>query len=332
MAIFPRYVTACQYNDYVIRWNIPHATYWHKSYDGRWWFKINSQGFRSDVDYSYQKPKDTLRVLVLGDSFTIGYEVAQEETYSAVLERELKKQGMKAEVINAGVSGFSNAEELVFLEQEGVRYQPDVVVLGYYGNDFLDNVQTGLFGLSEGKLVVQSKTYAPAAGIRDFLNSFSPYRWLSEHSYFHNYLNQVATVWIKDWIKQKRQQEILHYSQLYLSPTEEDPLADFPKELVCRLVERMRLIANKNHSLFILLTIPDWEHQFSNYWPEDTCSPQAASDIYVDGFSLLKKKIVPGRVTYRPHGHHHWTPISHEVAGKRLAELIAKQVPKREHR
>ena len=53
---------------------------------------------------------------------------------------------MRAEAINAGVSGFGTAEALAFLENEG-HYRPDVVVLGFYANDFEDNLKAGLFAL-----------------------------------------------------------------------------------------------------------------------------------------------------------------------------------------
>jgi len=328
MALFPRYVTQKQYGDYAIRSNMPNARYWHKSYDGRWEFQINGQGFRSAVDFTHEKPKNVLRVLVLGDSFTVGYEVGQEETYSVVLQRELQKQGINAQVINAGVSGFSNAEELIFLEQEGIRYQPDVVVLGFYSNDLSDNIRTGLFELDKkGDLIVRNKNYTPVAKIHDFLNSISVYRWLSENSYLHNYLNAAATQWVVAWFNQKRQEEVVH-SQSQISNPQKDQteilLKDYQARLACKLVERAHSVSSDNKALFILLEIPDYSHnRISPSWTRQTCSPESVSDIYVNGLSLLEDK-TSGEIWYRPHGHNHWTPISHEVAGKYLASLIAK--------
>ena len=67
----------------------------------------------------------------MGVSNTQGFEVRQEHTFSAVSERYLRREGTSAEVINAGVSGFSTAEALVLLENEGINDKPDVVVLGF---------------------------------------------------------------------------------------------------------------------------------------------------------------------------------------------------------
>jgi len=166
LALCPRYVTDVTYGKFRIRRNVPNAHYFHKSSDGRWEFNINNKGFRSKREFQYEKTKGTIRVLTLGDSYTIGFEVQQEETYSAIIEKYLKSKGFNVEVINAGVSGFSTSEELVFLEQEGIKYNPDIIVLGYFANDSEDNVRSDLFRLVDGELILNKTKYLPAIKIR----------------------------------------------------------------------------------------------------------------------------------------------------------------------
>jgi hypothetical protein len=101
---FPRHVVGAHFG---LRVNEPNAHYRHKSV----WFQINAQGMRADRDFAREKPPGLLRIVSLGDSFTVGYEVAAEESFSSVLEAELRKAGLQVEVMNAGVSGYSNAEE-----------------------------------------------------------------------------------------------------------------------------------------------------------------------------------------------------------------------------
>jgi hypothetical protein len=96
---------------------------------------INSKGLR-DREVPYDRRPGTLRVLALGDSYTFGQGVEARETWPKILETRL---GPGAEVLNAGVSGWGTAQELLWLEDEGFRYRPDVVVLGFYVNDFWDN-------------------------------------------------------------------------------------------------------------------------------------------------------------------------------------------------
>ncbi|MGH8718529.1 MAG: hypothetical protein ACREV0_06245 [Burkholderiales bacterium] len=108
MVLFPRNQTQYQYMRYLLRGNRPNAEFWHTSVDGSWRFVTNNRGFRGSTDYAYEKPPLTTRVLVLGDSHTVGIEAAQEATFSAVLERYLGRHNVNAEVINTGVFGVQH--------------------------------------------------------------------------------------------------------------------------------------------------------------------------------------------------------------------------------
>src|SRR3977135_495231 len=66
----------------------------------------NSHGHR-DVEVTLKKPPGVFRILVLGDSFTVGANVRQEEAYPKALEKRLKSiYGSGIQVINAGVGGW----------------------------------------------------------------------------------------------------------------------------------------------------------------------------------------------------------------------------------
>jgi lysophospholipase L1-like esterase len=71
---------------------------------------------------------------VLGDSFAWGYGVEESERFSQLLEGALG-----AEVINAGVSGYSTDQELLWYGNEGIKYETDLVILVIAGNDVGDN-------------------------------------------------------------------------------------------------------------------------------------------------------------------------------------------------
>jgi hypothetical protein len=74
IVLFPRFHDKASYGKYTIRRLRPNTTFWHHSVDGSWKFVTNSKGFRSDTEYSYDKPNGVLRVLCLGDSNTQGFE------------------------------------------------------------------------------------------------------------------------------------------------------------------------------------------------------------------------------------------------------------------
>src|SRR3989344_9377246 len=68
---------------------------------------LNSHGYRGR-EFSLEKEPKTKRILVLGDSFTFGHGVSDQNTYPFLLEQELRKKLQNIEVINAGYAdGFS---------------------------------------------------------------------------------------------------------------------------------------------------------------------------------------------------------------------------------
>jgi len=83
------------------------------------------------VEYSYQKAPSKTRILVLGDSFTFGAEVGNTETYPYCLQEMLPH----AEVINLGVNGYGHDQMLLYLKEEGMKYHPDIVILGFLNDD-----------------------------------------------------------------------------------------------------------------------------------------------------------------------------------------------------
>ena len=112
--------------------------------EGESFVRVNSEGLR-DREHTKAKPPNTLRVAVLGDSFTEAIHVPVEQTFWSKLERKLGNcdavKGRKnVEVINFGVQGYGTAQELIMLRQKVWDYNPDIVVLAFYiGNDVINN-------------------------------------------------------------------------------------------------------------------------------------------------------------------------------------------------
>jgi len=98
--------------------------------------RVNKNGHR-DEPVSIDKPPGTFRILVLGDSFTVGASVAQDETYADVLEKLLTKKALvPVEVINAGVGGWDPFQYAQYYEHYGWKFSPDLILVGFFvGND-----------------------------------------------------------------------------------------------------------------------------------------------------------------------------------------------------
>ena len=112
--------------------------------EGESFVRVNSEGLR-DREHAKAKPPNTLRVAVLGDSFTEAIHVPVEQTFWSKLERKLGNceavKGRKnVEVINFGVQGYGTAQQLIMLRKKVWDYNPDIVVLSFFiGNDVINN-------------------------------------------------------------------------------------------------------------------------------------------------------------------------------------------------
>ena len=75
-------------------------------------------------------------VLFLGDSLTEGHDLAREDAFPAVLEKELKPKHPTLKIMNGGVSGATSASGLKRLNWY-VKAKPDIIVLALGANDGL---------------------------------------------------------------------------------------------------------------------------------------------------------------------------------------------------
>ena len=99
--------------------------------------RVNSVGMRDDEPLEGDDPK-RVRIVVIGDSTTFGFGVANGETYSDVIERFLNERGRKGltyEVLNLGTVGYSTLNEAIVLEERALAFDPDLVIVGYNLND-----------------------------------------------------------------------------------------------------------------------------------------------------------------------------------------------------
>jgi hypothetical protein len=122
--------------------NIPNASGDYSAREYRVRIQYNSRGLRGS-ERPYAKPPGTYRIVVLGDSFIEGYSVAERDRVTEQLEEILNGAGgpRRVEAIALGTAGYSTDQELLWLESEGVKYEPDLVVLMFYFNDVWYNTQ-----------------------------------------------------------------------------------------------------------------------------------------------------------------------------------------------
>jgi acyl-CoA thioesterase I len=79
-------------------------------------------------------------VVMLGDSLTAGYQLAAGEALPAAVQRDLDMAGVKAKVVNAGVSGDTTADGLNRYAFSVTGSGAKLLVVALGANDFLDNL------------------------------------------------------------------------------------------------------------------------------------------------------------------------------------------------
>ena len=317
-AKFPRHVVEAPWG---LRRNLPGATYRHKSADVTVWFRINQQGMRADRDFPYQKPPGVKRIVSLGDSFTQGYEVAAEETFSAVLERELRAQGHDVEVLNAGVSGFSNAEAYLYLERELWKYDLDVVLVSFFFNDLVDNVRTSLFTLADGKLTPNRETYVPGGQLADFLNSNPLFNSLNERSDAFTFLKERLTLLAK---RQMWEENVRNLEQEEKAGPSD--VQDYQRDLAGAIFEAIYEATSRRGVPLVIQSIPVRQRHgdvaFVDSFPKSFDTDRPGLSLFAAEEVLAP--FVGQELLYWTRSHGHWTPFSHQKSGQSLAELMIR--------
>ena len=137
--------------------------------------RINSRGFRGD-EWCFESLH---RILILGDSFTFGYGVEEDDTYSSVLERSLREENCGATVYNAGIPGYGTVQEYSLLTELYDIIRPQLVILAYtVGSDLRDTIEF-LFSpeqgleVRDGYLVKKSLPRGSRLGIKAYLQERS---------------------------------------------------------------------------------------------------------------------------------------------------------------
>ena len=142
----------------------------HLSMQGKT-FTYDENGFRRGTDLPHDRT-----VLFVGDSFTEGFGVNDDETFARATENALRRDGIMARSLNAGNRGFGAAQELRVLRRMLGRMPVDaVVVQSFPMNDYSDNIAFGGFGLEDDHLVEYD---APRPPLRARLAGFVARSWL----------------------------------------------------------------------------------------------------------------------------------------------------------
>src|SRR5262249_32973822 len=101
-----------------------------------WAIRLNSEGFRTGELGAVELPSRK-RIACLGDSWTFGMNVNQDQSYTSRLAAWLKREDAASdyEVLNFGVLGYTSFQGLQLLKTRVLATRPDMIVIGFAMND-----------------------------------------------------------------------------------------------------------------------------------------------------------------------------------------------------
>jgi len=185
------------------------------------------------------------RVLVLGDSFTYGHGVSNNESYPARLADLFSRHGYDVEVVNAGVNGYGTDQQHAYYTEELFLLDPDVIVLGLNWNDLVDNIGRPLYTIADGKLLGMDATKNSLYFISN-LHRQSP-KWLRS-SHLFNYL--LLGMRDKDLFRQ-------------LPDLDQQGLMKWSEEKIFLSLLDLKSLSEKRGSEFVVITMPQRERQYA---------------------------------------------------------------------
>jgi len=144
------------------------------------------------IPHEKKKQKDTLRIMCLGGSSTWGWPLEDTaKIYPAVLEGLLNAhfENEKFEIINAGVGGYSSFQDLMYLKNTLLEYDPDIITLCIGANDSNDNTDI-LIAMTDREYWehLKMKNSEPAGAAEIFLGKVRSYLI---NSRVYNALNNI---------------------------------------------------------------------------------------------------------------------------------------------
>ena len=326
----------------------PGVSGWVRTDEFTSFVKFNTQGLRGPV-VAIPKPANTFRALVLGDSVVEGAQVAEDATMAGRLRTELQSLagGKRVETVNAGVAGFGTGQQLLFLEREGMAYQPDLIVLVFtIANDPADN---SLAVAQRWKLAAERRPFFLLHGETLELQSFQappPEQWSGLRTFLRNNSVVFTTLelwWIGKTVARAQGSVVPPLDaekEVYLNELGDDWRQAW--DVTEALLARVQATANAaDVPLLVVLSPSEWQ-VYDDLWPKlvgngdqarRRFSPAAPIDRLTEIASRHNIALLDLRPTFRAEVEAggppvifrkdgHWTEHGHEVAARAVAAAV----------
>jgi hypothetical protein len=275
---------------------------------------LNARGYRGR-ELTAPKEAGRTRVAVLGDSIAFGFGVSDEQTFPHMLD--VRDNGIEAG--NLAVAGYGPGQQLLVLQRDALRVDPDVVVLAVcLRNDFVDAVlpvalYDGVTPRPRFRLVGDSLVFDDSAVRRSAAGRAQ--QWLSDYSHLFNRLSAILprreAAPEHDW--RYRKQEVLRD-------------ADYAFRLTFALVMEMESVCRRHGVDFLVASFPSGlSYEMKSPRPERFLESLKAEGVWVVDMNARFRGLglTPTAIALDRTGH--LSPRGHALACEILEREIASR-------
>ncbi|MBI4445098.1 MAG: SGNH/GDSL hydrolase family protein [Acidobacteria bacterium] len=285
-------------------------------------YRVDRYGCRYPTDVSLDKPLGTMRVIVMGDSFTQGY--YYQDTVAAALERKLQaKLGSRVEVLNCASSSYSPLLHYARFTRQLVHLSPDAVIVNVDLNDVYDDYwryrsRVGTDG--EGGLLVRG----PLSRWRAFVE------WSKEHFYVARVLAGARSLLMPSHGAQDDPKVIFSYhSTLPIASEKWREEVDYCLSNLSRLIRFCQqrsipiLVTTYPYQAQLVAKEPDvlWHREFEK---KVRALSESEGTLFYSAFDDMAKAFQTGRDIFLP-SDTHYSPEGQRVWAEALSNNFVKQ-------
>lgn len=293
-------------------------------------YSHNSLGLRGSREYGPEKKVD-YRLLFLGDSFTYGFGMNDDQAFVYLTEKQLLAKHLSVEAINAGNSGRGTDYGLKFFQVLGCKLKPDLTVLGFLSNDFVDNRRQEYFSTSPAGEISPKSLESGRGIIKKVLFNLPGYNWLVSWSQAANLVKEAGVKLYLKTTDPKALQEgplVIYYPETHKGYADQE--SKFLTEIY--LKNLINTVKNSGSALMLCyfpiaseIDIYRKNGQISSDEAAFTNIAQSLGESIVSLTPLIAASAEPtDKLYFAVDGH--WTVLGNALAAQCMAEQVERRL------
>lgn len=296
MSMYPRWEFSSRYG-----FELFESTEMVHTLPGEWryLYSINQYRYRGEV-VPISDQYSEANILALGDSYTFGQGVQDNEVYTAVMQRILDPD---FNVINLGVSGWGLTQQIRRYYEFGRLYEPRVVILQFSSNDPSDNVRDRVTIVEDGRFRFQE-----AGGSTNHLRKYLSRSIILQKSQLYNLVRDAGYKFF--------QSSVMEDAQRILALEQDTGVSD-EEQLYNELLEVFAMSLHERGVDLIVIGVEEHLNRFPYIRDKVLELESSGQLLYVQTAEWFDYE----EALRSPEGHR-WGEEAHRIIGTKLSEIV----------